>query len=81
MNDVFKNILARRSIRDFLPESVPDHVIRELIAAGTYAPSAVNKQPWRFLVIKNRELMDRLSDKELLGMRLCDLGLRICRNV
>ncbi len=63
MNDVFKNILARRSIRDFLPESVPDHVIRELIAAGTYAPSAVNKQPWRFLVIKNRELMNRLSDK------------------
>jgi nitroreductase len=38
-------------------------VIRELIAAGTYAPSAVNKQPWRFLVIKNRELMNRLSDK------------------
>ena len=63
MNEVFKNIFARRSIRDFLPESVPDHVIRELIAAGTYAPSAVNKQPWRFLVIKNRELMNRLSDK------------------
>lgn len=63
MNEVFKNIFSRRSIRDFLPESVPDHVIRELIAAGTYAPSAVNKQPWRFLVIKNRELMNRLSDK------------------
>lgn len=63
MNDVFRNIFARRSVRDFLPESVPDHVIRELIAAGTYAPSAVNKQPWRFLVVKDRELMKKLSDK------------------
>ena len=63
LNDVFKNIFDRRSVRDFLPDSVPDHVIRELIAAGTYAPSAVNKQPWRFVVIKNRALMKKLSEK------------------
>lgn len=63
LNDVFQNILARRSFRDFLPESVNDQVIRDLIKAGTYAPSAMNKQPWRFVVIRNRELMRKLSDK------------------
>lgn len=63
VNDVFKTIYARRSIRDYRPEDVPDHVIRELIKAGTYAPSAVNKQPWRFVVIKDQELMKKLSNR------------------
>jgi len=63
VNDVFRAIYARRSVRDYLPDDVPDDVIRELIRAGTYAPSAINKQPWRFVVIKNRELINRLSDK------------------
>ena len=62
-NDVLKNIYSRRSVRDYLPDDVPDDIIRELIRAGTYAPSVANKQPWRFVVIKNRELMNKLSDK------------------
>ena len=63
MNDVLKAIYSRRSVRDYLPDEVPDDLIRELIRAGTYAPSAANKQPWRFVVIKDRELMKKLSDK------------------
>ena len=63
MNDVLKNIYSRRSVRDYLPDDVPDDLIRELIRAGTYAPSAANKQPWRFVVIKNRELINKLSHK------------------
>lgn len=63
VNDVFRAIYARRSVRDYLPDDVPDDVIRELIRAGTYAPSAANKQPWRFVVIKDRELIKKLSDK------------------
>ena len=62
-NDVLENIYSRRSVRAYLPDDVPDDVIRELIRAGTYAPSAANKQPWRFVVIKNRELITKLSDK------------------
>ena len=62
-NDVLKNIYSRRSVRDYLPDDVPDDIIRELIRAGTYAPTAANKQPWRFVVIKNRELIKKLSNK------------------
>jgi nitroreductase len=63
VNDVFENIYLRRSVRDYKPDDVPDDIIRELIRAGTYAPSAVNTQPWRFVVIKNREIIDRLSER------------------
>jgi nitroreductase len=63
VNDVFKNIYLRRAVRDYKPLDVPDDIIKDLIKAGTYAPSAVNRQPWRFVVVKNKELIRRLSDR------------------
>ena len=63
MNHVFENIYLRRSVRDYKLDDVPDDIIRDLIKVGTYAPSAGNKQPWRFVVIKNREMITRLSDR------------------
>jgi F420 biosynthesis protein FbiB-like protein len=63
MNDVLENLYTRRSVRSYKPTDVPDDVIRELIKAGTYAPSAHNFQPWRFVVIKNREMIARLSER------------------
>ncbi len=62
-NETLDAIYSRRSVRDYLPDQIPDDIIRELIRAGSYAPSAVNKQPWRFVVIKNRDLINRLSEK------------------
>lgn len=62
-NEVFKNIYERRSIQNFCPDAVPDDAIMEIIRAGTYAPSAMNIQPWRFVVIKNRQHIKKLSDK------------------
>jgi nitroreductase len=53
----------RRAVREYKPDDVPDDMIRELVKAGTYAPSAMNEQPWRFVIIKNRALMDKYSDK------------------
>ena len=63
VNDVFKNIYLRRSVRDYKPNDVPDDILKELIKAGTYAPTAVNKQPWRFVVVKNMDTIRRLSDR------------------
>lgn len=62
-NEIFKNIYERRSIRNYRPDAVPDDAIKEIIRAGTFAPSAMNVQPWRFVVIRNREMIKRLSDK------------------
>ena len=57
MNSVFSNIYARRAVREYKPEDVPDEIVNELILAGIYAPSALNEQPWRFVVIKNKGLI------------------------
>jgi nitroreductase len=66
MNSVFESIYLRRSVRDYKPNDVPDDIIRELIRAGTYAPfvpDPTRQQPRRFVVIKNREMIDRLSER------------------
>lgn len=44
---------TRRSIRRFKPDLVPDSVIREILHTATFAPSAHNRQPWRFIVLTN----------------------------
>ncbi len=61
-NPILQNIYSRRSIRNFSNEPVSDENIREIIKAGTFAPSAINKQPWRFVVIKNREAITRFGE-------------------
>jgi nitroreductase len=62
-NVVLDNIYQRRSVRNYSDKEVPDEIIREIIRAGTYAPTAVNKQPWRFVVVKNRQLIDEYDDR------------------
>jgi len=62
-NPVMNTIYGRRSVRKYSDKDVPDEIIREIIKAGTYAPTAVNKQPWRFVVIKNRKLIDDYDER------------------
>ena len=52
-NPVLENIYARRSVRNYKPDPVPDEVLLEIIKAGIYAPTARNQQLWRFVVITN----------------------------
>jgi coenzyme F420-0:L-glutamate ligase/coenzyme F420-1:gamma-L-glutamate ligase len=47
-------IYERRSHRRYRPELVPRHLITQIITAATWAPSAHNRQPWRFVVIETR---------------------------
>jgi len=48
---------SRRSIRSFKAELPSDQLISELIDAAVKAPSASNSQPWRFLVVKNHDII------------------------
>jgi len=61
-------IRSRRSIRRYRPEPVPEKVMGELLQAATYAPSAHNRQPWRFVVITSEALKHRLA--AAMGARL-----------
>lgn len=52
----------RRSVRRFRDEPLGDDVIEALIEAATLAPSASNKQPWRFFVVTSRAVIARMAD-------------------
>jgi nitroreductase len=58
--DAMDAILSRRSIRKYTPEPVPENLIQELLKTAMAAPSASNQQPWQFLVINDREILDRI---------------------
>ena len=48
-------IQARRSIRKFKDEPVPEEDVREILHAATLAPSGKNRQPWRFVVVRGEQ--------------------------
>ena len=56
-------IFARRAVRDFTDEVLSESTVRRLIDAAIQAPSAVNVQPWAFVVIQDKALLKSLSDR------------------
>lgn len=63
MTDFFELLQTRRSIRQFEDKEVALETIREIIEDSCLAPSAANGQPWRFIVVNNKDLIKRLSDE------------------
>jgi F420 biosynthesis protein FbiB-like protein len=59
---------SRRSIRRYTPEPLPHEQIERLLAAAVSAPSAHNRQPWRFAVVTRGDVKERLAAS--LGERL-----------
>ncbi len=59
--DLLEFLKTRRSIRRFKKEKVPMEIIERILDVARYAPSAHNSQPWRFIVIDDRDLLDKLS--------------------
>lgn len=52
---------SRRSVRHFQSRAVPEDVIRLIIDTANYAPSAHNRQPWRFVVMTSQETRERFA--------------------
>ncbi len=61
-NQVEKVILERRSNRLFKDEQVPEELIKRILEAGRFAPSHGNCQPWKFIVIRDREMLNVIAD-------------------
>ena len=53
----------RRSIRDFTEQPVATDLIHEIIKESTLAPNASNEQPWKYAIVKDRSVMQRISDE------------------
>jgi len=60
--DALECINTRRSIRKYLDKEVSDDLIKQILEAAMTAPSAGNQQPWQFIVIKDRKLLNKIPE-------------------
>ncbi|MBN2478686.1 MAG: nitroreductase family protein [Parachlamydiales bacterium] len=58
--ETLEAIFTRRSIRKFQDKKFDEKMLLEILKAGMYAPSAYNQQPWQFIVIDDRKLLDEI---------------------
>jgi nitroreductase len=63
MADFFELLKTRRSIRDFQDKEVSMDLVREIIRDTCMAPSSGNGQPWKFIVVNNRNKIRQLSEE------------------
>lgn len=60
-NQVIKTIKGRRSVRNYFNIQIPDNDLSSILEAGLYAPSGKNRQPWRFLIIKDVDIIKTIA--------------------
>ena len=61
MNPVIQAIKKRRSVRSYKPDPVPREVIEAIIDAGNWAPTGLNQQCWRFVVVEEDAFRRKLA--------------------
>jgi len=60
--DAMEAILGRRSIRKYSDKAVPENLVHDLLTAAMAAPSAGNQQPWQFILIDERRILDAITE-------------------
>ena len=59
--ELLEGIYSRRSVRGYTDQPVERECLMEIIKAGTWAPSALNNQPWRFVIVRGRDVREKLA--------------------
>src|SRR5512138_44552 len=72
--DILKAIESRRSIRKYKPVPIPDGDLKKILEAGRLAPSAGNKQPWGFVVVRDTGGKKLLAEAARNQMWTADAG-------
>jgi len=78
-NEFLDFLKERRSIRNFQDKPVDEEHIQMILEAGRWTPSASNRQPWEFIVVKNREILQKIAKTGGYGLPLkkAPLGIAI----
>ncbi|GAQ94036.1 nitroreductase [Thermodesulfovibrio aggregans] len=77
MDEVLKAVKERRSIRSFLKKDIPEDIVKKLIEALIWAPSAGNLQARKFYFVKNKEIKMKLAQAALNQMFIAEVPLVI----
>jgi nitroreductase len=80
LNPRLHDLFARRSVRAYQPTAVSDELVRDLLEAAMAAPSAVAKDPWEFLLVRNRATLTKIASRLPNGTMLCEaaVGIVVC---
>jgi nitroreductase len=65
--DLLEGIYTRRSVREFVDQPVEREQLLEIIKAGTWAPSGLNNQPWRFVIVQEEDVKKELGRQTKYG--------------
>ena len=81
-NEAINNIMTRVSIRSFTKKEIEKDKLELILRAAMAAPSADDKQPWEFIVIRNKETLKLLSRKlpDAVMLLEADTAITICGN-
>jgi nitroreductase len=60
--EMLEGLLSRRSVRHFTPEAVSPEQVRRILEAGIRAPSGLNNQPWKFVIVRAQEVRRKLAE-------------------
>lgn len=60
--EVFEAISKRKSIRKYQNKKIEDEKLDKILESARIAPSAANRQEWKFIVVKNQETRDKLVE-------------------
>lgn len=60
--EVYEALLSRRSIRRYSDRKIEKKIVDKIIYAGMHAPSAVNKQPWHFIIFEDKETCRKVTE-------------------
>jgi nitroreductase len=77
MNPELSLIFRRRSIRAYAPGSISEEIVRDILEAAMAAPSACAKDPWHFVVVRERSVLESLAAGLPNGKMLADAALGI----
>ena len=79
--DIIQAIYKRRSIRKYLDKQVEKNKIITLIKAATAAPTAVNCQPWEFIIVNQKEKLDELKEQLVFARYNAPVAIVVCGNM
>ncbi len=78
MTEIIDYIFKRRSIRSYTDQPVEEHTLTILLQAAMAAPSAVNSQPWEFVVVTDPAVLDRLRQRIQFGQYNAQAIIAVC---
>jgi len=78
--DAIEALNTRRSIRKYNECEISEETINKIIEAGMEAPSAINEQPWHFIVITDKEILNKMPEihPHALMAKQATIGILIC---